>query len=177
MSLTNDVRLDARRDAHDHEHEMRELRAKLMVLQAIVERHDRLIDQQGEVLEKLTNFMSEHHPTLREIIEVVCEYFQVSRREIEGPAHAQFFAHPRLVVYYLARKLTRLSLTNIAERLGGRDHTTVRTGFLKICHQIRSNDVLRDDVDVLRARIAEKVMERELAVSKGGTLLPAPVRQ
>jgi chromosomal replication initiator protein len=121
--------------------------------------------------------MSEHHPTLREIMDVVGEYYSVTRAELESHRHIQYFAHPRQVVYYLARKLTRLSLTNIADRIGGRDHTTIRTGFFRISHQIRHNEVLRDDIDVLRARIAERVMQRELAVSHGNTLLPSPVRQ
>jgi chromosomal replication initiation ATPase DnaA len=177
MSLMDDARLNGFSFEESPPDELREMRAKLMVLQAMVERHDRLIDQQGEVLERLTNFMSEHHPTLREIMDAVAEYYSVTRDEIESHKHIQYFSHPRLVVYYLARKLTRLSLTNIADRIGGRDHTTIRTGFFKISHQIRHNEVLRDDIDVLRARIAEKVMERELATTKGGTLLPAPVRQ
>jgi chromosomal replication initiation ATPase DnaA len=150
--------------ADEHPDEMHDMRAKLKVLQAIVERHDRLIDQQGEVLEKLTNFLSEKQPTLREIIDEVCEFYSVTRFEVEGRRHARPFSHPRLVVYYLGRKLTRLSLPNIAARIGGRDPTTVRTGFFKISFMVRTNETVRDDLDILRARIAERVMRRELAV-------------
>lgn len=162
MSLSDDARLD-------------EMDAKLTVLQAMIHRHERLIDQQGEVLERLTNFMSENHPTLREIVEAVCDFYHVTPKEVEGERRIHDFMHPRLIVYYLARKLTRLSLTNIAQRIGWRDHTTVRSGFMKISRLVRKDEVLRDDIDVLRARIAEKVLQRELQV-RGRYLIPSPAQ-
>lgn len=177
MSLADDARLIMSMVDPDQSR-LAEMSAKISILQAVVERHDRLIDQQGEVLEKLTNFMSENRPTLREIVEAVAEFYTVAPNDIHSQRRSQSFAHPRLIVYYLARKLTRLSLTSIGRRLGERDHTTIRTGFLRTVQRLRRDEVLRDDLDILRARIAEKVMQRELAVSKGGTLLPPPaVRQ
>ena len=64
------------------------------------------------------------------------------------------------MTYYLARKLTRLSLPQIAVRLGDRDHTTVYKGFMSVAHNVRKDELLRDDLDVLRSRIAEKVLAR-----------------
>jgi chromosomal replication initiation ATPase DnaA len=154
-----------------------QLWAKIYALQKVIERHDRLIDQQGQVLDRLTGFMSENRPTLREIIEAVSDFYHVTPAEIHGERHIHNFAHPRLIVYYLARKLTRLSLTNIGDRIGMRDHTTVRTGFLRICALARKNEVIRDDIDILRARIAEKVMERELKNLKNKPLLLEAVAQ
>lgn len=144
-----------------------EMWEQIVALKKMIERHERLIDQHGEVLERLSGFMSENQPTLREIVEAVSDFYHIPSSELYGGRHLQDIAHPRLIIYYLARKLTRLSLTNIAGRMGRRDHTTVRSGFLKICALTRKNEVIRDDLDVLRARIAEKVMERELANLKG----------
>jgi len=148
-----------------------QLWAKIHQLQKVIERHDRLIDQQGEVLDRLTSFMSENHPTLREIIEAVADFYLITPANIHGERRVHHFAHPRMIVYYLARKLTRLSLPNIAERLGDRNHTTIRSGFMRIAALARKNDVVRDDIDILRARIAEKVMERELTNLKNRPLL------
>jgi chromosomal replication initiation ATPase DnaA len=154
-----------------------ELWAQIYALKQTIERHERIIDQQGEVLDRLTSFMSENRPTLREIIEAVSDFYHITPAEIHGERHIHHFAHPRLIVYYLARKLTRLSLTNIGDRIGARDHTTIRSGFLRICAMARKNEVIRDDIDVLRARIAEKVMERELKNLKTKPMLLEAVSQ
>lgn len=160
-------------DACPEQTRLEQINAKLSLLQAVLERHERIIDQQGEVLERLTGFMSENRPTLKEIIEAVCEFYQITPLEIISECRLHCFSHPRLIVYYLGRKLTRISLQGIANRLGKRDHTTIRAGFHRISAMIRRNEVLRDDIDVLRARIAEKVMERELNNLRGGiAMLP-----
>ena len=148
-----------------------EMWAQIYALQQVIARHERLIDQQGEVLDRLSGFMSENRPTLREIIDTVCEFYHITPAEILSPRHLHNLSHPRLMVYYLGRKLTRLSLQNIADRLNRRDHTTVKYGFMRVAALARKNEVVRDDLDILRARIAEKVMERELNSLKTRPLL------
>jgi len=130
-----------------------EMRAMIMSMQATLDRHD-------ELLERLTGFLSENRPMLQEIIEAVCEFYDISAGDLIAHSNFKIYAHPRLVVYYLGRKLTRLSLSNIAYRLGERDHSTIHAGFRRTCQRVHNDEILRDDIDVLRSRIAEKVLGR-----------------
>jgi len=130
-------------------------------LWAMLRTMQQTIDQHGEVLEKLTGFMSENRPTLQEIISAVCEFYDINPVDLMSHSHRIVHAHPRLVVYYLGRKLTRLTFGNMAIRMGERDHSTIYTGFMRIAARLRKDEILRDDIDVLRSWIAEKVALRK----------------
>lgn len=140
MSLTDNTRPE-------------DIRAMLAAMQDTIDRHE-------ELLEKLTGCLSENQPTFREIMEAVCEYYDVSPVEIHANSRWLHEVYPRLIIYYLARKLTRLSLKGIAQRVGRRDHATIYSGIQRISLRLRKDEVLRDDIDVLRMRIAEKVFQR-----------------
>jgi chromosomal replication initiator protein len=56
---------------------------------------------------------------------------------------------------YLLREELGLSLVEIGQRLGGRDHTTVLHGVDKVEEQLRSDEQLRADVLAVRARLYE----------------------
>lgn len=98
-------------------------------------------------------------PKLSEIIEVVCDYYGLTETQITGPT--KFFARPRMVVYFLARKLTNLSMPQIGRHLGDRDHSTVQKGAQRIAKLLKVDEVLRDDIDLLELKITEKVLNRE----------------
>ena len=54
---------------------------------------------------------------------------------------------------YLAREETSLSLVEIGEFLGGRDHTTVLYGIQRIADDVARNEPFRQTVDRLRDRV------------------------
>ena len=57
--------------------------------------------------------------------------FRVSRKMLAGPSRLKNIAWPRQVAMYLARE-AGMSLADIGERLGRRDHSTVRHGVEKV---------------------------------------------
>lgn len=158
MSLTDNAPRSAQwfSIASTDEEVARELERRLVVMQEA-------LDQHGELLEKLTGFMSENRPTFREIMASVCEYYDVTTADILSHSHYLRVAYPRMIVYYLARRLTRLSLSGIAQRVGQRDHGTIYSGIKRISYRLHSDEILRDDIDVLRARIAERVSARPVS--------------
>ena len=71
-------------------------------------------------------------PSFRMILDAVSHEFGVSVLDLESRRSGRRIARPRQMVMWLARHLTRLSLPQIGQRLGGRDHTTVMHGVRKI---------------------------------------------
>jgi chromosomal replication initiator protein len=61
--------------------------------------------------------------------------------------------HPRQVVMYLAREELQITLPQIGEVLGGRDHTTVMYGVDKIADAIDKDDSLRREILAIRERL------------------------
>ena len=60
-----------------------------------------------------------------EILQVVCDYFGFEVKAIVGKRRMQSISLCRFVCIWMLRKYTRMSLKEIGEKLGGRDHTTV----------------------------------------------------
>ena len=60
---------------------------------------------------------------------------------------------PRQVAMFLMRELLGLSLTQIGQHFGGRDHSTVIHAIRKVEQQLAEDAGLQDRVDSLRARL------------------------
>jgi chromosomal replication initiator protein len=60
-----------------------------------------------------------------DILDTVAQHFAVSRDDLVGERRTRSIAYPRQIGMYLARKLTPLSLQEIGEYFGKRDHSTV----------------------------------------------------
>lgn len=63
--------------------------------------------------------------TISDIQRVVREYYGLQVGELTGHSRARAVSWPRQVAMALARRRTNLSLPQIGQRFGGRDHTTV----------------------------------------------------
>jgi chromosomal replication initiator protein len=74
--------------------------------------------------------------SIKQIINVVSEYFNVSEQLLLSPNRSKRVALARMVVMYLAREYTNLTLSQIGHELGGRDHSTISHGANKISGEI-----------------------------------------
>jgi len=70
--------------------------------------------------------------TSDEIIDVVLEFYKISREDLLGSKRKKSIVIPRQICVYLLRKYTDLSLKEIAEIMRRKDHST-------IIHAIKKN--------------------------------------
>ena len=63
--------------------------------------------------------------TFEKIINFICNHFNVSEEEILGNCRKKEIVLARQVVMYFCKKLLNMSLCEIGERIGNRDHSTV----------------------------------------------------
>ena len=87
------------------------------------------------------------------IINVVSEHFGVNPEDIISIKRNSEFVQPRQVVMYLCREMTNTSLTNIAKILGKKDHTTVIHGINKITEEIKTDEELKNKIDIIKKKI------------------------
>ena len=87
------------------------------------------------------------------IIETVAKSFGVSLESLLGRGRSREVALPRQVAMYLLREEAHISLPQIGEALGGRDHTTVMYGYEKISNLIEQDDRLRRQVVDIREQL------------------------
>ncbi len=84
------------------------------------------------VAEHLQTEAQAHRPTMQRIAQCVCAYFQVEARQLQSRDRSRDALLPRQIGMYLARRLTDLSLEQIGEYFGGRDHSTVLHACRKV---------------------------------------------
>jgi chromosomal replication initiator protein len=69
----------------------------------------------------------------------VAEYYKIKLSDMHSKKRSRDIARPRQVAMALAKELTQLSLPNIGDAFGGRDHTTVLHAC-KTITEMRAND-------------------------------------
>lgn len=91
--------------------------------------------------------------TAQTIMEVACEYFDISMGTLRGNGKTRAVAHARQLAMYLCRELTELSLPKIGDHFGGKDHTTVMYADRKIRKEMTENHETYNEIQELTHRI------------------------
>lgn len=63
--------------------------------------------------------------TVDAIQKAVCDYFSIKMQDIKARKRTKEIAYARQLAMYLAKKMTRLSLSEIGESFGGKNHATI----------------------------------------------------
>jgi chromosomal replication initiator protein len=95
--------------------------------------------------------------TVEDIQRAVCEYFSIRMSDLRSHRRHRSVSHPRMIAMYLCRQRLKTSYTELGERFGGKDHTTVMSAVRKIESRIVSAD--RDVLDCVEA-IEHKLEKR-----------------
>ena len=77
--------------------------------------------------------------SIENIQKTVADYYKIKVSEMYSKKRSRALARPRQVAMALSKELTELSLPNIGDAFGGRDHTTVLHACRKIA-DLRSRD-------------------------------------
>ncbi len=92
--------------------------------------------------------------TLDDILNQVSGFYDVAIDELLSPRRTRNIAVARQVAMYLARDLTEMSLPQIGQALGGRDHTTIMHGCDKISALFEKDDDMRHQILDIKKRLA-----------------------
>jgi len=83
--------------------------------------------------------------SIENIQKTVADYYKIKVSEMYSKKRSRNVARPRQVAMALAKELTQLSLPDIGDAFGGRDHTTVLHACRKVAElKTDSPDINRD---------------------------------
>ena len=102
-----------------------------------------------EVIDRNVPKTIDHHF----IRELICNYFDVTEKELDSPKRTKKIAYPRQVAMYLIREYTDLSLPKIGEIFGNRDHSTVVHACDKLTREVEENNDTKELIDQLKERM------------------------
>jgi chromosomal replication initiator protein len=87
-----------------------------------------------------TNPPRENLTTVDDIQRAVCEYFNIRMSDLKSHRRHRSVAQPRMIAMYMCRQRLNTSYTELGDRFGGKDHTTVMSAVRKIEGRILSRD-------------------------------------
>jgi chromosomal replication initiator protein len=86
------------------------------------------------------------------VVDVVAKFYNLSTDRLLSPDRSQEVARPRQIAMYLMRE-THISLPQIGQALGGRDHTTVMYACEKVAKLLKDDDRLNRQVMQIRQQL------------------------
>lgn len=112
--------------------------------------HDISVDLCREALRDLLAVQN-RQISIENIQKTVADYYKIKVSEMYSKKRTRAVARPRQVAMALAKELTQLSLPDIGDAFGGRDHTTVLHACRKITDLKTTNgDISRDISSLLK---------------------------
>jgi chromosomal replication initiator protein len=87
--------------------------------------------------------------SIENIQKTVADYYKIKVAEMYSKKRSRVVARPRQMAMAISKELTPLSLPDIGEAFGGRDHTTVLHGYRKIAELRASDPAVNRDFNTL----------------------------
>jgi len=85
--------------------------------------------------------------SVEDIQKHAANYYNIRLQDMRSKKRTRNVAFPRQVAMYCCKQLTSMSLPEIGEAFGGRDHTTVLYAVRRIEKEMQSNDTFEDEVE------------------------------
>ncbi|ADL49792.1 chromosomal replication initiator protein DnaA [Clostridium cellulovorans] len=111
------------------------------------------VDLAQEALKDIISNRATKQITIELIQEIVASYYNLKIEDFKSARRTKNIAYPRQIAMFLCRKLTDNSLPKIGEEFGGRDHTTVIHAYEKINEAYKSDESLKNIIEILTKRI------------------------
>ena len=129
---------------------IRELEGALIrvIAYALLEDRPITLDLTKDVLKDLSK-ESRRLITIEQILHCVAREFNLSQQELKSKRRNKSLVLARQIAMYLGRELTDLSLPEIGESFGGKDHTTVLYAYNKIKNEFNRDLKLQTKINQL----------------------------
>ncbi len=108
--------------------------------------------QSSEITEELARrIVGTQEPRLQhvhadDVIENVCLYYRIKSTQLKGPKRNASLVRARQIAMYILKNELSLTLVEIGNILGGRDHTTIMYGVEKIGILRTENSSINDEI-------------------------------
>lgn len=101
---------------------------------------DTVIRAVGDIVRDKSDIL----PTAEIIIEEVAKYYSLDEEALRGQSRSGNILQARQVAIHLIREMTKLSLNEIGQKLGNRDHSTINNSIRKIETALKEDTELRE---------------------------------
>ncbi len=100
-----------------------------------------------------TNARPKKMLSVKEVVKIVCDFYNIDENSIYNKTRRKEIVKPRQVVMYILREDFSISFPSIGDKLGGRDHTTVIHSYEKVKEDLKTNNLLSEEVSRIRTML------------------------
>lgn len=101
------------------------------------------------ILSSLTKIPRKNPVNIKTLINLISEFYNISTKDLLGACRKKNLVVPRQITMYLMRVEMKGSYPSIGNEIGGRDHSTVIHACDKIGKQLKTDEALKQDIDLL----------------------------
>jgi chromosomal replication initiator protein len=91
--------------------------------------------------------------TIKKIKKEVCNYYNITQKQIESKSRTADIANARHIAIYLSRELLDTPFKRIGSEFGNRDHSTIMTSYDKISRLLKEKKVYKDVISDIKRRL------------------------
>ena len=106
------------------------------------------LDLAKDTLQDLTLFQ-ERKISIENIQKTVADFYNIRIADLKSKRRNRQIARPRQIAMSIAKELTTLSLPDIGEAFGGRDHTTVIHACKKVAELCKTDARINEEFNTL----------------------------
>jgi chromosomal replication initiator protein len=138
---------------------IREMEGAVKRLKMAASLHDRAIDLESarDILSHLIVGSPQPRVSAEDVQKAVCEYFGISITDLLGTNRSKKFSQPRHLAQYLTRRLTGMSFPDIAQKFGGKDHTSIIYACRKVEQGIEKDQNMANIANYLERQVTKGV--------------------
>ena len=126
---------------------------KRVIFSSKLHRKEITLDLAEDALKDIIRPDDAREITVDFINKIVTDHFNLAEDAIVSKRKQKSIAFPRQICMYLSKEFTDLSTTDIGEKLGNRDHSTIIHGCDKISEMLKVDKSLQNTIDILRKKI------------------------
>jgi len=106
------------------------------------------------VMPKVKSNQDLENEKISKIKNVVCTYFQITEKDLVSASRKPNIVYARNICFYIIRNdFAKITLKQIGELFGGKDHTTITYGYEKIKDLIITDNNVKNDVQYIKNKM------------------------
>ena len=89
----------------------------------------------------------------KKVMQGVIDFYDLKEKDIMSSSRKKEIVKPRQVIMYLLREELKASFPFIGRKLGDKDHTTVIHAYKKIVSELKMDEGMQEEINLLKQRI------------------------
>ena len=130
--------------------ELEGMLSKVYFLATLIGKHSATMEEAREAFNGQIEEEKNEGLTPEQIIETVCNYFDITKQDIIGKKKSKDVVEPRMIAIYLISEILEIPLVSIGKIFGGRDHTTIMHSRDKISDQLKTSHKIQSFVSEIK---------------------------